>query len=272
VAAAEDESRIRRTEDWNAMGTFIDYDRFEALVETAAKWRHDLPWYAVPQLLHEEKFQQLYEEFPDLSLFEEHKDLPREHNQRGHNRFYLAYEKSIYHAHMDSGVAKRPELPAVWQAFMTELEEARYTSLTAKFVGRTDFYFRYAWHIGVTGSEVPPHLDSDAKLGTHMFYFNTMEDWDPAWGGSPVLLLGITTAANNPEWADFALHHEDENRGNRSLLFRNTPVMWHGYKPLRSPPGHLRRSFNVIAAPNSFQYGRPGPKETNRILNGPRER
>jgi hypothetical protein len=35
---------------------------------------------------------------------------------------------------------------------------------------------------------VSPHCDSPKKLGSHIFYLNTKEDWDPSWGGETLIL------------------------------------------------------------------------------------
>jgi hypothetical protein len=200
-------------------------------------------------LLAPERFSALCRDFPSLELFEWHQDLPRRQGQKPHNRYYLAYESSIYRSsgRESRGVARHGELPAAWQGFLEELEEsAEYRSFVERMLGATAFETRYAWHVGVTGSEVSPHVDSAKKLATHIFYFNTPADWEEAWGGQTVILAERRRDVGNPDFADFAREWSVPFLGNRSLLFRNTAEAWHGVRPLRCPEGRHRRLFNVV--------------------------
>src|SRR3954467_5394637 len=105
------------------MRDFLDHgsledplDRFEKAVP--------FPWVALEGVLFPEAFARLRLDFPSLSLFECHQGLPRAGGQRPHNRFYLAYESSIYThlEHRERGIARRDQLPEAWQAFLRELE------------------------------------------------------------------------------------------------------------------------------------------------------
>ena len=43
--------------------------------------------------------------------------------------------------------------------------------------------FRFHWHYTPNGCSVSPHTDSVREHGSQLFYFNSEDDWDPAWGG-----------------------------------------------------------------------------------------
>jgi hypothetical protein len=108
------------------------------------------------------------------------------------------------------------------------------------------FQIRYAWHIGVTHSEVSPHKDAEQKAGTHIFYFNTSDDWDTTWDGSTLVLGNKLKDAMNPDFSDFTTVIPTQFTNNHSFLFKNTSNAWHGVKPLNCPQGKYRRLFNVI--------------------------
>lgn len=206
------------------------------------------PWINFHALLTPETFIQLCQAFPSLDLFERHQDRPRKDGQRPHNRYYLAYETSIYEKAKrdDKGVVQLDELPEVWQRFLEELEGHAYREFIARMLEVDVFEMRYAWHLGVTSSEVSPHRDNKKKLGTHIFYFNTDDDWDTAWGGELLVLQDKLTEANNPDFDEFANAQAVPLLNNQSFLFKNTPNGWHGVKSLTCPEGHYRRLFNVI--------------------------
>ncbi|HEX8852297.1 MAG TPA: hypothetical protein VF754_02360 [Pyrinomonadaceae bacterium] len=228
--------------------TFIDYELLRAFDADAFGGRQPFPWHNLRGFLTEEGFRALYDEFPPLSLFEYHKGIQRAYGQRPHDRYYLAYESSIYHKdEAQSGVARREQLPAAWQSFMDELETSEeYHSFVRRTLGVPAFSTRYAWHVGSGGSEVSPHVDAPEKLGTHILYFNRSDEWDAAWGGATLVLGGKKTAAMNPDFADFTTRDEARITDNHSFLFKNTPHSWHGVTALACPPGNYRRLFNVI--------------------------
>ncbi len=104
----------------------------------------------------------------------------------------------------------------------------------------------FEWYLGVTGSEVSPHLDAHRKLGTHIFYFNKRSDWKAEWGGSILVLEGCKKQVMNPEFEDFEKIISVDIVDNHSFLFKNIPTSWHGVKPLTSPEEKFRRLFNII--------------------------
>jgi hypothetical protein len=104
----------------------------------------------------------------------------------------------------------------------------------------------FSWHLGTDGAEVCPHVDAPRKLGTHIFYFNTADDWEPAWGGSTLVLSDHPADCAAPDFSDFRRVERTETNGNRSFLFKNQPNAWHGVRTLRCPADAQRRLFNVV--------------------------
>jgi hypothetical protein len=228
--------------------SFINYEVLRNFSLDGFKARQPFPWANVSAFLTPEGFQRLYNEFPSLELFEKHEGIERIYGQRSHNRYYLAYETSIYHQEdSGNGVLKYEQLPAAWAQFIEELETGElYQSFMKTLFDVPAYRVRYAWHAGFNGSEVSPHLDATEKIGTHIIYFNTSSDWDPAWGGTTLVLGGKRTTAMNPDFADFETVTPAEALDNQSFVFKNTPYSWHGATALTCPPGKYRRLFNVI--------------------------
>ena len=210
--------------------------------------RRPFPWADFAGILTPSAWEKLYQSYPPLALFEHHEGLERAHNQRPHDRYYLAYEQSIYHkGEKSAGVVHHNQLPDPWQAFLTELQNApAYRTFIADLLETRNLTPRFAWHVGRYGSEVSPHRDADNKIGTHIFYFNTHDDWNMDWGGATLVLGGKKTSGLNPDFSDFETEEASEIRDNHSFLFKNTLEAWHGVRALSAPPGNYRRLFNVI--------------------------
>lgn len=223
---------------------------------------HDHYWYNPSQVISPDFFAQLCKDFPSLDHFEWHDGYQRKHGQRPHNRFYLAYEESLHHLepYSGKGLIKHHSLPESWQLFMHELETNKeYRDFMRDFLKVKDFITRYEWHVGGTGCEVSPHLDADAKIGKHIFYFNTAEDWDENWGGQTVLLEGKRVDNMRPDFEDFENAIETKILNNHSFLLRNGPTSWHGVKPLTCPNNKYRKILNVVweypdAGLNGMEY------------------
>ena len=96
------------------------------------------------------------------------------------------------------------------------------------------------WYYAWQGCAVPPHCDARRKLATHLFYFNTPEDWDSGWGGEVLILDDERRwkAHSGPTFDDLRVAASIDPRGNGSLLFQRTPHSWHGVRPLQPPPDH----------------------------------
>lgn len=229
--------------------TYLDSDQLQSFDNTKFNLSRPFPWANIAGFLTDKGFRELYENFPKLDLFEKHTDIKRGHGQRPHNRYYLAYQNSIYHADEveTKGIIKHSELPEVWQSFLDELNNSsQYRSFICSAFNVPDYRVRFAWHVGFNGCEVSPHVDSPDKIGTHIIYFNTSADWSQDWGGSTLVLDGKQTAAQNPDYEDFTHMQAVRIVDNYSFLFKNQPEAWHGVEPLRCPEGSYRRLFNII--------------------------
>lgn len=228
--------------------TYLDYDKLESFNRKKFLKTKPFPWCNLQGFLTEKGFQQLYKDFPTLSLFEKHTDIVRGYGQRPHNRYYLAYQSSVYHSDNESkGTVKHSELPTAWQAFLEELNNnPQYRDFICAAFQVPDYRVRFAWHVGFNGCEVSPHVDSPDKIGTHIIYFNTSDDWLKEWGGSTLILDKKQTAVQNPDYTDFASTQAVRITDNYSFLFKNQPEAWHGVEPLRCPEGSYRRLFNII--------------------------
>lgn len=214
------------------------------------KHNKPFPWFNFQTLLTPEAFRELCISFPPLEIFEKHAGIERGYGQRPHNRYYLAYEDSIYndiHRENNQGIAKKENLPIPWQRFIEELETNQiYNNFIKSAFEVSNYNVRYAWHLGFNGSEVSPHQDSKKKIGTHILYFNTSEDWETTWGGSTLVLGGKSSNSQNPEFEDFTIIKSTQVINNYSFLFKNTDDSWHGVRALTCPPGKFRKLFNVI--------------------------
>ena len=223
--------------------------------------RQPFPWFDFERLLRPEAFEALLRDFPPLERFEKHVGLPRIHGQRPHDRYYLAYEHSVYGSG-ENGAAeiRHEELAPSWQTFVRELEGSEYRAFVTRLLGRGDLEQRYAWHVGFRGSEVSPHQDSIRKAGTHLFYFNTRDDWDEAWGGQTLVLSGKHVDELNPDFGDFEASTANTIVDNHSFLFKNTPDAWHGVRTLTCPEDAFRRLFTVVfELPQQAELPEPQP-------------
>lgn len=273
---------------------FLDERAMQAFATDRFQQREPYPWFSFEQLLTPEGFNTLLRDFPSLALFEEHRGVERADHQRAHDRYYLAFERSIYKdgkrvlgadavdemagpsarddemagpgraagAGKRDGIVGLEDLPPTWQQFMEELREsAAYQAFTERLLDSGPMTVRFAWHVGFNGSEVSPHRDTDKKIGTHIFYFNTSEDWRKEWGGSILVLGDKRIKQKNPDVSDFGTATAAEILDNRSFFFKNTRDAWHGVEPLTCPPGHYRRLFNVI-----FEHAGAPPKRRRGLL------
>ena len=252
--------------------SFINYKYLQSFNQKNFIENEPFPWYNFGSFLTQKGFQELLQNFPSLELFEKHEGLERVHGQRPHDRYYLAYKTSVYHQieHRSRGIIDHKHLPPSWQMFIKELETSQlYQNLIKSLFEVADFQIRYAWHIGVTNSEVSPHRDGEQKIGTHIFYFNTSDDWDRSWDGSTLVLGNKLKNVMNPNFSDFSTVIPTQFTNNHSFLFKNTPNAWHGVKPLTCPEGKYRRLFNVIfETPQTVGWRSRSTKVLKKALSG----
>lgn len=226
----------------------INYDLLSTHDPAEFRGIKPFPWLNPHGFLTSEGFDKLCESYPSLDFFGKHEGLERKGITRPHDRYYLQYDSSIYGENTNGkGIVRPQELPDNWREFIEELESSdAYRRYICAMFGVRSYDVYYAWHVGVTGSEVCPHRDAPRKVGTHILYFNRSEDWDRKWGGPTLVLDGLAAEARSPDFDDFPIATPTRFLNNYSFLFKNNRNSWHGVKTLSCPNGKGRRLFNIV--------------------------
>src|SRR5215470_10399851 len=154
---------------------YLDAARLRAIDAEAFRSSRPFPWVNPEQLLTADGYRRLREALPAGSQFTPMFNIRRKHGQQSHDRYGLEY-------HADLAVAP------YWHEFVRELQGPEYTHFLQRLLGRRFFSLRFHWHYTPNRCSISPHCDSKTKFASHIFYFNTEADWDPAWGGQTVLL------------------------------------------------------------------------------------
>jgi hypothetical protein len=232
--------------------TYLDLDRLREIDPVSFRTRKPFPWINPEGLLTAGGYRRLRESLPNVALFERRFGDRRKHGQQSHDRFALEYDDAP-----GDGVSEP------WKEFVAELHGRAYHDFLRRLFGVRAFKLTCHWHYTPNGCSVSPHCDAKWKVGSHIFYFNTEEDWDPAWGGETLILddRGRFKYSSAPEFDDFAAVMPSQALGNRSLLFQRGDHSWHGVRPIRCPEGVLRKVFIV-------EIRRDGPFERARTWLG----
>jgi Rps23 Pro-64 3,4-dihydroxylase Tpa1-like proline 4-hydroxylase len=145
-------------------------------------------------------------------------------------------------------------VPAPWQEFIGELCSDDYRGEVQRLLGAKKVEFRFHWHYTPSGCDVSPHCDARRERGSHLFYFNSEDDWDAAWGGSTLVLDdgGRLDYNSAPSMEEFDAVHECDSIGNYSALMLRTDHAWHAVHPINCPEDRLRRVFIVVVNPNNL--------------------
>ena len=125
-------------------------------------------------MLTDGTFAQPYDEFPALDFFEQHEGLVRNHDQRSHDRYYLAYEETIYkdlqRDQIGTGVIRYAQLSSAWQDFISSLQtDPGYLSFIHRLLGVDRFTARYAWHVATAGARFHRVLMPQTKRAPTFF-------------------------------------------------------------------------------------------------------
>ncbi|SEQ70705.1 hypothetical protein SAMN04244573_02100 [Azotobacter beijerinckii] len=214
---------------------YLDFEALERMDAKAFQAQHPYPWTNPAGLLTEEGYAALREGLPVVEQFTEVVGKRRRYGQRSHDRLALEYSPTL-------------SLSPPWQAFMKELSGPDYRQFIARMLGTRAFRLRFHWHYTPASCSVSPHCDAREKLGSHIFYFNTGDDWRPEWGGQTVVLddKGRFDARSAPAFEDFDSATESQAMGNYSLLFCRRGNSWHGVREINCPPGSYRKVFIVV--------------------------
>lgn len=215
--------------------SLLDLDRLRAIDAESFRRTEPYPWAGLDGPLTEEAYERLRLALPPVSLMEASFGRRRAHGQQPHDRYVLEYH---------------PDLPVdpAWHQLIAELNGEPYRGWLARLFGTDRIRLNYHWHYTPTGCSVSPHCDARHKLGSHIFYFNTEDDWDAGWGGETLILDdgGRLRRDSAPGFDAFDRAFTAPALGNRSLLFRRQGNSWHGVKPIRAPEGRLRKVFIVV--------------------------
>ena len=204
------------------------------------------PWVNLQNALTPEGFELLRANLPDISQFRRMVGVKRGHGQGYHDRAILHYQPDI-------------TLAQPWKDFIAELQGQYYESFLRRMLGvpaGRQLILSMEWYYAWQGCGVSPHCDARRKLATHIFYFNTEQDWDSSWGGRILILDDDRRlkAHSGPSFDELKVAQSLDPRGNASLLFQRTEHSWHGVRPLESPsPDVLRKLFIITTNVPTFQ-------------------
>jgi hypothetical protein len=220
---------------------YLDPERLASMDAESFRSQRPYPWANPVGLLCDAGFRELHRDLPELSLFDEAFGKRRKYGQQSHDRYTLDWS---------------PDLPVApsWHEFVAEIQGDTYRRFHAELFGTNGFELRLHWHYTPRGCSVSPHCDAKRKLGSHIFYFQTSGDWDPAWGGETLILddSGRFSSDSAPRFEDFDSAMTPETIDNRSLLFARRGDSWHGVRELVCPPDRLRRVFIVTVEKRSL--------------------
>ncbi|NKB80985.1 MAG: hypothetical protein GKS05_03630 [Nitrospirales bacterium] len=219
--------------------TYLNLQRLKAIDPKAFQEIKPYPWINPENFLTTEGYQQLLSTLPDVSLFQQRFGMKRAHGQQSHDRYTLEYHDKL-------------PLPTPWKDFVAELRGREYQTFLQRLLHVHSLELTFHWHYTPNGCSVSPHCDAKHKLGSHIFYFNTENDWQENWGGETVILddggrLGRKSA---PQFEDFQRTMVSRAIGNYSLLFARKDHSWHGVQAIQCPDDSLRKVFIVVI--NSF--------------------
>ena len=215
--------------------TLLDLDRLHSSDPASFRNADPFPWVNPAGLLTDDAWARLRAAMPPVELFQPVFGKKRRHGQMSHDRYALEWDDNL-------------PVDPVWHQFVAELRGPDYRRFLERMLGWRHFRLRFHWHYTPRGCSVSPHCDARDKLGSHIFYFSSDDDWDPSWGGETLILdgAGRFPPSSAPDFDAFARAFPADAMGNRSLLFQRTDCSWHGVRQLTSPEGVLRKVFIVV--------------------------
>ena len=223
------------------MTNYINFENLESINPAEFRGTSPYPWINPEGLLTDEGYDRLLNNMPDVSLFEKKFGYGRIAGQKPHDRYSLEYTSGT-------------PVPAAWKEFIDELRSDRYRNAIARLYNAKKINFRFHWHYTPNGCSVSPHTDSVREHGSQLFYFNSEDDWDPAWGGHTLVLDdgGKLEFESAPTFDDFDNEIVANCMGNHSLIFQRTRHSWHAVREINCPEGSLRKVFIIVANPENL--------------------
>jgi hypothetical protein len=225
---------------------YLNYECMAALSDEAFQDRKPYPWVNIQNTLRPEGFELLRQNLPDVSMFTRTVGEKSQFGRAYHDRHILHYQEGV-------------PVAAPWREFVAELLYGQpyheFLRRMFRLGARKRIILTMDWFYAWEGCSVSPHCDALRKLGTHIFYFNSEEEWHPDWGGHVLIQDdgGKLSRRSAPSFDELGVAATVDPRGNGSLLFQRTDHSWHGVRPLGCPPGVLRKLFLVTVNVPSFQ-------------------
>ena len=145
---------------------YLDYEQLNKIQAREFRTRKPFPWTNPEGVLTEEAFRHLLEHLPDISVYESRFGYSRNFGQKGHDRYSLEYDKDL---------AIHPS----WHQFVAELYGHDDRQFLRRLYGFRPMKLSFHWHYTPSRCTVSPHCDSRRKIGSHIFYLNTDENWKP---------------------------------------------------------------------------------------------
>jgi len=214
---------------------YLDQSKLEAFDVEAFRGLSPYPWANPQALLNDDAFKTLKDCLPDKSLFKAEFGVKRSYGQAPHDRLSLEFDSAL-------------NIAPAWQEFVAELRGPAYGRFLRRAFGRGSLALTFHWHYTPRSCAVSPHCDAMRKLGSHIFYFNTEDDWEPAWGGQTLVLddQGRFDRKSAPSFEELDEMGRSEILGNRSFLFCRTKNSWHGVREITCPENTYRKVFIVV--------------------------
>lgn len=221
--------------------SYIDWDKLEAISVEEFEAVKPYPYWNSEGLLTDAGFQKLLANMPDLSIFDTRFGEERLAGQEPHDRYSLEYTPET-------------QVPRPWKEFIDELCSDRYRNNIERLLRAPKIEFRFHWHYTPSGCSVSPHTDSSREHGSHLFYFNSEDDWDPDWGGETLALDdgGKLSYKSAPDLSEFEDEIAFQSIGNYSAIMKRTDHAWHAVRPIHCPEDRLRRIFIVVCNPDTL--------------------
>ena len=214
---------------------YLNSNLLETFDDQSFRATRPYPWTNPHGMIQDDAFRRLREQLPDPSLFKEEFGVKRSHGQQPHDRLTLEYNTEL-------------EIAPEWHDFVGELRGSIYQDFLKRAFGRGMLALTFHWHYTPRSCSVSPHCDALRKLGSHIFYFNTDEDWDESWGGQTIVLDdgGRFSRKSAPGFDQFEETGRSRIINNRSFLFARNANSWHGVEELNCPEGAYRKVFIVV--------------------------
>ena len=220
---------------------YLNIEKLRALSLDEFMAQKPYPFYNAEGVLTEQGYQDLLNNMPPLETFNPIMGKERRAGQAPHDRYSLEYTPET-------------RVPRPWEEFIGELCSDDYRREIERLLGAKKVEFRFHWHYTPNGCDVSPHCDARREHGSHLFYFNSEEDWDASWGGSTLVLDdgGRLSYDSAPALEEFDSVHEMQSIGNYSALMLRTDHAWHAVRPIHCPEDKLRRIFIVVVNPDNL--------------------